>query len=291
MSTQTSEYLVETDWLESNLDDANLRVIDCTVFLPNYFDESAGEHVEVEPGREDYEKGQIPGSAYVAPGEDLSDPARPELMFAMPPAAQFAAVMSRLGVGPGTRVVLYDRMVNMWATRVWWMLRAFGFEEAAVLNGGWEKWSAEGRPVSDAGSSYPPAEFMAQWRPELIATKDEVLASIEDESTCLINALDADEFAGRGTVRYGRGGRIPSSVNVSFLEMESNTYLPLDELRSKFSDVGALEGKRVITYCGGGIAASSDAFVLTMLGAEDVALYDGSMTEWAADPELPLVMG
>src|SRR5215213_772788 len=101
-------------------------------------------------------------------------------------------------------------MVNIWATRVWWMLRAFGFEHAAVLNGGWAKWSAEGRPVSIVAATYPPAAFVASFRPELIATKEEVVAAMGDASTCIVNALDPDEYAGRGPVRYGRSGHIPT---------------------------------------------------------------------------------
>jgi thiosulfate/3-mercaptopyruvate sulfurtransferase len=133
---------------------------------------------------------------------------------------------------------------------------------------------------------------VARPRPELIATKDEVLAAIDHQATCLINALDPDEHAGRGPVRYGRPGHIPSSVNVSFLNVlapDTNAYLNPEQLREQFNRAGALHNDRVITYCGGGIAACSDAFVLTLLGVDKVAVYDGSMTEWAADATLPLV--
>jgi thiosulfate/3-mercaptopyruvate sulfurtransferase len=128
--------------------------------------------------------------------------------------------------------------------------------------------------------------------PERIATKEEVRAAIGDESTCLVNALDPEEFSGRGPVRYGRPGHIPTSVNVSFLGIlnsETNAYLPIEEIRAQFA--GVVGKDRIITYCGGGIAACSDAFLLTLLGAENVAVYDGSMTEWAADPNLPLEVG
>jgi thiosulfate/3-mercaptopyruvate sulfurtransferase len=159
-------------------------------------------------------------------------------MFPMPSASQFEAAMSRYGVGEGTRVVLYDDMVNIWATRVWWMLRAFGFEQVAVLIGGWKKWTSEGRPVSTAPPTYPAAQFVARPRPDLIATKDEVLDAIDQQSTCLINALDPDEYAGRGPVRYGRPGHIPSSVNVSFLsvlDLETNAYRNPERLRDQFT--------------------------------------------------------
>jgi thiosulfate/3-mercaptopyruvate sulfurtransferase len=294
VTTATSTYLVETDWLQEHLHDENLRIIDCTVFLPNYFDESAGTKVEIQTGRGEYEAGHIPGSAFVDVIEELSDPGNTRFMFPMPSANQFAGVMSRIGVGPGTRVVLYDRMVNIWAARVWWMLRTFGFDDAAVLNGGWAKWSAEGRPAATSPAAYPPANFTARVRTDLIATKDEVIAAMSDETTCIVNALDPEEYAGRGPVRYSRPGHIPTSVNVSFLgvlDPDTNTYQPLEELRKQFAAAGAFDRERVITYCGGGIAASSDAFLLTLLGAPRVALYDGSMTEWSADPSLPLRTG
>ena len=135
---------------------------------------------------------------------------------------------------------------------------------------------------------------MARFQPARIATKEEVRAAIGDDSVCLVNALDPEEFSGRGPVRYGRPGHIPTSVNVSFLGIlnsETNAYLPLEDIRAQFVSAGVLGRNRIITYCGGGIAACSDAFLLTLLGAESVAVYDGSMTEWAADPNLPLEVG
>ncbi len=294
MTFQNPQYLVETDWLHTHLDEANLRILDCTVYLPNYFDASAAEKVEIVSGRENWEQGHIPGSAFADLMQDLCDPHNTQFMFPMPPASQFEAAMARYGVGEGTHVVLYDDMVNIWAARVWWMLRAFGFDHAAVLNGGWKKWTREGRPVSTAPPTYPATPFVARARPELIATKDEVLTAIDQQATCLINALDPDEHAGRGPVRYGRPGHIPSSMNVSFLSVfdpETHAYLRPEQLREQFNHVGALHKDRVITYCGGAIAACSDAFVLTLLGVDNVAVYDGSMTEWAADATLPLVTG
>lgn len=289
-----NRYLIDTAWLQDHLHDPELRILDCTVYLPNYFEESAQQKVEVVRGLEDYKRSHIPGSVFVDIVGDLTDKSNKRFMFPMPSADQFATVMSRLGVGEGTRVVLYDRMVNIWAARVWWMLRAFGFSNAAVLDGGWAKWTAEGRPSSSAPAVYPPARFVSLFQPERMASKEEVRAAIDDESTCLVNALDPEEFSGRGPVRYGRPGHIPTSVNVSFLGIlnsETNAYLPLEDIRAQFASTGVFAKDRIITYCGGGIAACSDAFLLTLLGAKNVAVYDGSMTEWAADPELPLEMG
>jgi thiosulfate/3-mercaptopyruvate sulfurtransferase len=159
-----------------------------------------------------------------------------------------------------------------------------------VLNGGWHKWTLEGRPVSTAPSPHPPARFTARPRPALVATKQDVLAAIGDRGSCLINALTAEEHAG-AVARYGRPGHIPGSVNVptvALVDPVTHAYLPAEQLGAQFAAAGALNGDRVITYCGGGIAASSDAFVLTLLGVTNVAVYDGSLLEWAADPSLPM---
>jgi thiosulfate/3-mercaptopyruvate sulfurtransferase len=211
----------------------------------------------------------------------------------MPPPEQLAAAMAKLGVGDGTRVVLYDRAVNMWAARVWWMLRAVGFDNAAVLNGGWRKWTLEGRAVSTDPCVYPPGTFVPRPRPELFADKAAVLNGLGDRGTCVLNALTEDQHRGAGGVHYGRPGRIAGSANVAARSLvdSRHAYLPLSELRNHFADSGALAAGRVITYCGGGIAASSDAFVLAMLGHENIAVYDASLSEWAADPSLPMEAG
>ena len=212
----------------------------------------------------------------------------------MPPADQFAEAMSWYGVGPNTRVVLYDSEIGSWAARVWWMLRAFGFDDASVLNGGLHKWKLEGRPVSTELPQYPAAVFMPGTRPEFIADKDEVLEATDRGATCILNALSEEQHRGTGGVNYGRPGRIPSSVNVpagDVVDPDTNAYLPAETLRQRFADVGSISAGRVITYCGGGIAASNDAFVLTLLGHDNVAVYDGSMSEWTADPSLPMGTG
>jgi len=294
MTFRNPQYLVETDWLAQHLDDPELRIIECSVGMPNYHEDSAGDHIEIVSGRSDYEQGHIPGADFVDLVTELRNEDDKLSMFPLPSLEQFAAVMSSHGIGEGVRVVLYDRTMNAWAARFWWMLRSFGFDGASVLNGGWAKWSTENRLSSVTPSQPATAKFVARHRPELIATKEDVLEAIADESSCIINALGPDEFAGQGPVRYKRPGHIPTSVNVPAMGLAdpyNHAYLDAETLREQFSGAGAFDKERVITHCGGGIAASSDAFVLTLLGVEKVALYNGSMTEWAADPELPLEMG
>ncbi len=279
------QYLISTAELAAQLDDPALRILDCTVYIT-----ADG----VGGGREHYDKAHIPGAVFVDLAGELSDPDA-KLRFTMPSAERFAAAMSRYGVGPGTRVVCYDANMSMWAARVWWMLRAFGFDDAAVLDGGWKKWKLEGHPSSTVPGSYPSGTFIAAPRAGLIATKDEVLAATQAGSACVINALTEAQHRGdAGATGYGRAGHITNSTNVSargMLDAETGAFLPADVLAGRFLDAGANWDARVITYCGGGIAASSDALILSLLGYEDVAVYDGSLSEWALDPSLPMEAG
>jgi thiosulfate/3-mercaptopyruvate sulfurtransferase len=199
--------------------------------------------------------------------------------------------MGRLGIGDGMRVVRYDGRENMWAARLWWMLRTFGFDDAAVLNGGWTAWRLEDRPTSSKPCAYPSATFTPRPRPEIIVSTGEVLAAIEDEATCIVSALGRRQHRGERN-EYGRRGHIPGASNVTaweILDRETMRYRPIEELRELFHPI--LEAERVITYCGGGIASSSDAFILHVLGHRNVAVYDGGLIEWCGDRDLPLELG
>ncbi|MGH7309032.1 MAG: sulfurtransferase [Candidatus Rokuibacteriota bacterium] len=289
MPFKRPEYLVETSWLADHLEDPAVRVLECTVFL--YPKPTAG--VRAESGRAAWAQGHIPGSGFADLTTDLCDQSA-RLLYMMPPVAAFAEAMSRLGVGNGVQAVLYDRDHNMWAARVWWMLRAAGFDDAAVLNGGWKKWMAEGRPISTDLGDRPPCRLVPHPRPGLFVGKEDVRAAIGDGRICLLNALTDEQYRGTGGVQYGRPGRIPSSMNLparAIVDSSTHAYLPPDTLRARFAAVGATDAGRVITYCGGGIAASSDAFALTLLGHDNVAVYDASLAEWAQDPTLPMETG
>jgi thiosulfate/3-mercaptopyruvate sulfurtransferase len=231
----------------------------------------------------------IPGATFVDFTEDLSD-RNHALPFMLPSAQQFAEVMSRHGVGAGTRVVVYDGFMNAWAARLWWMLRTYGFDEVAVLNGGWHKWKQEGRKTSSEVPQPPMATFEAVRRRDCFVTSQEVLRGIGDPGTCLVDALTPDHYTGQ-TSFYARPGHIKSAVNVPFVSVvdsETQAYLPADTLRSQLERVGAMTAPRVVTYCGSGIAASSIAFSLALLGHGDVAVYDGSLSEWTTDPSMPM---
>ena len=283
------EFLVETDWLARHLTDPDVLVFDCTTHLiPD-----PKTTYQVVPGREDFEKGHIPGAQFVDVLNDVSDTAR-RLRFMLQRPEDFAAAMRRFGVNRSSRVVTYSTANMWWASRVWWLFRVFGFDNAAVLNGGWQKWSREGRAI-ETGPAKPRAagDFSVREVRPLMVGKEEVKRAIGDGAVCTINALLPQQHTGTGGNSYGRPGRIAGSVNLPaahLLDPETNTFLPADELRRRFEAIGAMD-RQVINYCGGGIAASADALALVMLGHQDVKLYDASLSEWARDPTLPMETG
>jgi thiosulfate/3-mercaptopyruvate sulfurtransferase len=185
-------------------------------------------------------------------------------------------------------VVLYDANRSVWAARVWWMLRWVGFDRAAVLDGGLGAWTAEERPLSPEPADRPARQLTPKPRPRLIADRDEVFAAIGDDKVSLIDTMPPPHYQGKMAM-YDRPGHIPGAVNVFVMTLldEAGRYRSRDELAALWD--GDREA-RVITYCGGGIAASSYAFVLIRLGYTDVAVYAASLQEWAADPANPLVI-
>ena len=284
--------LIETGTLEAALDNPDLRIVDCTTWL-RPAEPGDDAPYRVDPGRSDYDAGHIPGAVFLDLQAEISDP-ETRLRFMAPSAERFAQAMGRLGIGDGVRVVLYSAGSIMWATRVWWMLRAFGFDAAAVLDGGFEKWKAEGRPVSTVPGTWPPARFEARPRPGFFVDSHHVLARIGDEGVSMVNALAPEFHRGAGPSRYGRPGRIPGSVNVpaaSLLDAGDGTFVSLDEARRAYEAVGATPDRHVVAYCGGGISATVGLFLLHQIGYPDLTLYDGSMGEWARDPDLPIESG
>jgi thiosulfate/3-mercaptopyruvate sulfurtransferase len=280
------EFLVDTAWLAAHLKDANVRVLDCTTHLPPLPDNS---YYTVKPGREDFLRAHIPGAAFVDMDHDVADTSS-SLHFMLPSAAQFAQTMSALGIDRDTLVVSYSGANHWWASRMWWMLRVFGHQRAAVLDGGLQKWSKEGRPLESGPARAVSAKvFEAKpARQDMIAAKADVLAAIGDDGICTINALRPEQHAGTGGVYYHRRGHIKGSINLAAVQTvdANNVYKDAAALRRQFAP--ALSKPAVIAYCGGGIAATADALVLAMLGYDNVKVYDASLSEWASDAALPM---
>ena len=285
--------LISTDALARDLSGSDLRVFDCTTYLELPPPGSDDPYVAL-PGRSSFETGHIPGADFLDLQGEFSDNTT-RLRFMMPPVEQLAAAFGRHGIGTGTRVVLYSIGTMMWATRFWWMLSALGFDDAAVLDGGFDKWLAEDLPVErGAAKGYPPAVFIAEPRPGRFIGKERALTASKDPDFVIVNALGPQFHQGLDPSRYGRPGRIPGSVNVpaaSLVDPQSKTFTSLADAAAKFAAVGVGKDRHVIAYCGGGISATVDLFLLHQLGFEDLTLYDGSMGEWAKDPALPIEKG
>ncbi|ROO88135.1 thiosulfate/3-mercaptopyruvate sulfurtransferase [Actinocorallia herbida] len=272
--------------LAARLGDPALRVFDTTVRLPR---PPGGGPYTPESGQDVYDRGHVPGAGFADLVGDLAEPG--PLPFALPSPERFADAAGRLGMGPGTHVVVYAQESPMWATRMWWLLRYFGFDAVSVLDGGLPAWRAAGLPLETGTSAYPAAPFTARPRPELLARRADVERIVADGSSCLANALAPEVFRGEGKTSYSRPGRIPGSVNApakGLLDADGN-FLPTQELTDRLG--GLLAEPSVVVYCGGGISATIPVFALALLGRTDARLYDGSLAEWSADPALPLETG
>jgi len=285
--------LISTDDLAARLGRPDLRVYDCTTYLEPAAPGSDDPYTVVS-GRQTFVAGHVPGADFLDLQGELSA-TDTRLKFTMPPAEPLARAFGRHGLGDGSRVVLYSLGTMMWATRVWWMLRALGFDGAAVLDGGFDRWQAEGRPV-EAGEAkgYPPAALTPRPRPGRFVDKAAVKAAIGDPGTVTVNALGPQFHQGLEPSRYGRPGRVPGSVNVpaaTLVDPATKKFVSPADALARFTEAGIDRDRRVIAYCGGGISATIDLFLLHQLGFDDLTLYDGSMGEWAKDPSLPIETG
>jgi thiosulfate/3-mercaptopyruvate sulfurtransferase len=282
--------LMSTEQLSKILGQPSLRIYDCTTYLEPPPPGNDDPYVAVA-GRRTFEEAHIPGADFLDLQGEFSDTTT-RLRFMMPATTQLEAAFGRHGLGGDNRVVLYSIGTMMWATRFWWMLRSLGFDRAAVLDGGFDKWKAEGRPTEiGPARGYPSIAFKASPRPGFFVDKRAVLAATKERSTVIVNALGPQFHKGLEPSRYGRPGRVPGSVNVpaaNLVNAAQKDFTTLSDAEAKFAAEGVSRDKRVICYCGGGISATIDLFLLHQLGYENLTLYDGSMGEWAKDHSLPI---
>ena len=278
---QQMDSLVTAEWLHQHLDDPDLVVLDTTVKID--FDENGA--MSVSSGRDGYNQGHIPKAGFADLTNELVDTSS-QYSYAIPTPEHFASAMSALGVGDDTRVVLYASEFSAWAARVWWMLRWIGFDNAAVLDGGLSAWTNAGYPLSTETANREKGTLSINLRPNLIAERDEVFAAMSDESVMLIDAMPAAHFRGE-MVMYGRAGHIPTAINIPTVFAEDGRFLS-DEVLNELHP--ADRNVRAITYCGGGISASANAFAMHRLGFGDIAVYMNSLDEWAQDPANPLTI-
>lgn len=278
--------LVNAEWLKNHINDHELVLLDCTVVtVPDANDPRGLKNVSGHP---EYELGHIPNAGFADLKTELcktNDPVEFDLLS----PEQFCTAMGRLGVGDDSRVVLYDANYTGWAARVWWMLRWVGFDNSAILDGGLTAWTSTGNALSLEPVTRAVNTLTCNPRPELIADYDEVLASINVESVVLIDTLPEPFYRGEMSL-YPRAGHISGAVNIDGLSLldKKGHLLSQDTLAAMH---GFDRNARIITYCGGGIVASTDAFVLTRLGYNNVAVYMASLEEWTTDLGNPMEIG
>jgi thiosulfate/3-mercaptopyruvate sulfurtransferase len=273
------ELLVTTDWLAKELGASDLRIVDATKFMPD-----AGRNPAAE-----YEAGHIPGAVFMDLAE-LTDASSP-IDNMLPPAEKFASRMQSLGLGDGSRVVLYDDSPLKSAARAWWMLTIFGAHEVAILDGGIAKWKAEGRPLETGKEALRHRHFTVWKDDKDVRTKADMLANLHSKEEQVVDARPADRFSGETPDPRGNAasGHIPGSVNIphsSFFNADG-TWKNSDEIKTIFKDAGVDLSKPLVTTCGSGMTAAVVSFAAALAGAEKTALYDGSWAEWGADADTP----
>jgi thiosulfate/3-mercaptopyruvate sulfurtransferase len=281
--------VVSTEWLAEHLGAPCLCVVDIRgKVLP------PGNTPRYRPDREAYDAGHVPGAVFVDWTKDIVDPSDP-VPVQLAPSPAFAAKMEALGIGDGTTVVAYDDYKHAFAGRLAWALRYYGHDAVAVLDGGWSRWAAEGRPTSTGTPARPLVTFTPRPRPSLRRTADEVQAALATDAL-VIDARTPEQYAGTVTPA-ARGGHIPGAHNVPYprlVDPATGRFLPPAELARVFAEAGLdvehLPGE-VIVYCNGGVTCTVTAAALRMLGRKDVAVYDGSWNEWGNDPARPLRTG
>lgn len=271
--------LVSTAWLAEHLHDPSVRVLDCRWYLQPF---------DTRDGNAEFLAGHIPGAQHVNWAAELADPARGGLNMLAGPD-RYAAAMTALGVGPDTFVVTYDDHHVPVASRVWWTLRTYGHDRVAVLDGGITAWKAEGRAIESGPAVAPPPPsqpFVARFRPDLYASKDDVLEAIRSGAARLVDARMDSAFA-------AASGHIPGSVRVTglgFLE-DGEHWRTAQACRERIEGAGVADEPATILYCGGGVAATGALLGWTLAGLGDnVRVYDGSWGEWEQDPNTPKEM-
>ncbi|WP_028969548.1 sulfurtransferase [Sphingomonas sp. URHD0057] len=271
--------LVSTEWLAAHLRDGDLKLVDCSWHMP----------ASARSGRDEYLAAHIPGAVFLDIDEvaDKSNPAP----HAMPDAADFGAAMSALGINREDRIIVYDNSPTRTASRGWFMFRHFGAERVAILDGGFQKWLAENRPTESGEWDVRPAQFEGVATDQVV-TRQQLLAGLDSP---LLDARGKGRFEGsEPEPRPGiEPGHIPGARNLPFASLyrEDGRFKPIDELRRLFAEAGIDPERPFVATCGSGVTANSLLFAAHLIGNDHTRLYDGSWSEWGADPATPKAVG
>lgn len=275
--------LVSTQWLANEIGSPDLVVVDATKHLP-----TAGRDEGAE-----YLSAHIPGARFLNFGS-LVDPSSP-VPSAHPTPAQLAICLSALGISPDKRIVFYDDSAVKTAARAWYLCRAHGLENVAILDGGLAKWKVEGRPLEGGKATFEPGPIFDLPGPATITYKNDILANIDSGERQVVDARDAGRFSGatEDTLHNLPSGHIPGSRNLPFASLfaEDGTYKGVDELRAAFVQAGIALDRPITASCGSGVTACVLLFALDRIGHGDTALYDGSWLDWGGDPTMPIATG
>lgn len=278
-----SAMLVTATWLAEHLSDPAVRVVDVRWYL-----------AEPDRGQVEYHAGHIPGASFLHMDRELSAPrGSGPGRHPLPTPEDFAMTASAAGIGPETLVVAYDSSGGMAAARLWWLLRYFGHERVALLDGGWQAWLAAGGATESDVPAITPSRFVAQPRAAMVVDAAAVEQLRHNAGTRLLDARAAERYEGKVEPIDPQAGHIPGAVSAPYGGnlAADGSWLPAEALQARYAALGVSDGSQVVCYCGSGVSAAHDIFALELAGHRDALLYEGSWSDWSSDPSRPVATG